>query len=61
MCGALLVKEKDGTSFKIGSGFSDVQRRNRPKKGTVVTFKFQGRSNAGVPRFPIFMRIHPGF
>ena len=60
MCGALLVREKDGTEFKIGSGFTDEQRRNPPKVGTVVTFKFQGRSKAGVPRFPIFMRIHPG-
>ena len=60
MCGAIQVREKDGTEFKIGSGFNDDQRRKPPSKGTVVTFKFQGRSKAGVPRFPIFMRIHPG-
>jgi len=60
MMGALLVREKDGTEFKIGSGFDDSQRRNPPKIGSVVTFKFQGRSTNGVPRFPIFMRIHPG-
>ena len=23
MCGAILVREKDGTEFKIGSGFTD--------------------------------------
>ena len=60
MCGAIIVREKDGTEFKIGSGFSDAQRRSPPKKGSVVTFKFQGRTNAGKPRFPIFLRIHPG-
>ena len=60
MCGAIVVREKDGTEFKIGSGFSDAQRRKPPKKGSVVTFKFQGRSTAGTPRFPIFMRVHPG-
>lgn len=54
MCGAILVREKDGTEFKIGSGFTDAQRRSPPKKGSVVTFKFQGRSKAGIPRFPIF-------
>jgi DNA ligase-1 len=40
MCGAIIVREKDGTEFKIGSGFSDAQRRSPPKKGSVVTFKF---------------------
>jgi DNA ligase-1 len=34
------VKEKDGTKFKIGSGLDDAQRKNPPKVGTVVTFKF---------------------
>jgi DNA ligase-1 len=24
MCGAIIVREKDGTEFKIGSGFSDA-------------------------------------
>jgi len=60
MCGALLVREKDGTEFKIGSGLDDSQRRKPPKIGSVVTFKFQGRSTNGIPRFPIFMRLHPG-
>lgn len=40
MCGAIIVREKSGMEFKIGSGFTDVQRRNPPMKGTVVTFKF---------------------
>jgi DNA ligase-1 len=40
MVGALLMKEKDGTEFKIGSGFDDNQRKNPPAIGSVVTFKF---------------------
>lgn len=40
MMGALLMKEKDGTEFKIGSGFDDSQRKYPPKVGSVVTFKF---------------------
>ena len=40
MLGALQVREKDGTEFKIGSGFTDAQRKNPPKKGKTVTFKF---------------------
>jgi len=60
MLGAIFVKEDDGTTFKIGSGFTDQLRKNPPKKGARVTFKFQGRSELGVPRFPIFLREHPG-
>ena len=40
MCGAIQVREKDGTEFKIGSGFTDAQRRSPPKIGSTVTFKF---------------------
>ncbi len=58
--GALLMREKDGTEFKIGSGFDDSQRKNPPKIGSVVTFKFQGRSTNGIPRFPIYMRMYEG-
>ena len=40
MCGAIQVREKDGTEFKIGSGFTDADRRKPPKKGSIVTFNF---------------------
>lgn len=60
MLGALRVRGDDGIEFKIGSGFDDSQRRKPPKIGSRVTYKFMGKSNAGKPRFPIFMRVHPG-
>ena len=60
MLGALQVREDDGTEFKIGSGFNDAQRMKPPKIGSRVTFKFMGRSKAGIPRFPIYLRVHPG-
>lgn len=60
MLGALECRDANGIEFKIGSGFNDSQRRKPPKIGSVVTYKFQGRSNAGRPRFPIFLRVHPG-
>jgi DNA ligase-1 len=31
-----------------------------PKIGTKVTFKHMGKSKNGIPRFPIFLREHPG-
>jgi predicted DNA-binding WGR domain protein len=60
MMGALLVRADNGIEFKIGSGFNDQQRKNPPKKGSRVTYKYQELSNSGKPRFPIFLRIHPG-
>ena len=60
MMGALIVQDKDGQVFKIGTGFSDAQRRNPPKKGTVITFKYQNLTKAGKYRFPAFDRVHPG-
>ena len=60
MCGAIRVRGADGIEFKIGSGFTDAQRRKPPKLGCKVTYKYMGKSNAGKPRFPIFMRQHPG-
>ena len=40
MMGALVVKDQNGLIFKIGTGFTDAQRKNPPKKGTVITFKY---------------------
>jgi DNA ligase 1 len=55
--GALLVELPDGTSFSIGTGFSDNQRENPPPVGSTVTFRYQELSDRGVPRFPSFVRI----
>ena len=55
--GAIEVKTIDGVIFKIGSGFNDYQRAHPPKIGTVVTFKYNGLTNAGIPRFARFWRI----
>ena len=55
--GALLVELPDGTSFSIGTGFSDAQRNNPPVVGSTVTFRYQELSDRGVPRFPSFVRV----
>ncbi len=55
--GAIKVKTSDGIIFKIGSGFSDTQRANPPKIGTIITFKYNGLTEAGIPRFARFWRI----
>ena len=57
LLGAVEVKTVDGIVFNIGSGFSDAQRANPPKVGTIITFKYNGLTNAGIPRFARFWRI----
>jgi len=55
--GALLVEDKNGLRFKIGSGFTDKERKHPPPIGTTVTFKFVGKTLRGVPRFASYLRI----
>lgn len=55
--GAVLVTNEQGINFKIGGGFSDEQRQNPPKIGTIITYKFFGKTKDGKPRFASFMRI----
>jgi DNA ligase-1 len=55
--GSLLVELPDGTRFKIGTGFSAAQRQNPPPVGSVVTFKYYGFYQSGIPKFPSFLRI----
>jgi len=54
--GAVVVELEDGTQFSVGTGFSDKQRENPPAIGDEITFRYQELSNAGVPRFPSFVR-----
>lgn len=58
MLGALLVKNEQGQEFKIGTGFTELERKNPPKLGTVVTYKYLGLTRHGLPRFASFLRVH---
>ena len=40
LMGALQVSNEAGVVFKIGSGFTDMERRNPPEIGCKVTYKF---------------------
>jgi DNA ligase-1 len=60
MIGALVVETTQGVQFKIGSGLSDAQRREPPAIGSWVTYRFNGTTTYGKPRFARFLRIyHP--
>lgn len=55
MLGALQVKTTEGIIFKIGTGFSDNDRRNPPAIGSIITFKYIGKTQRGVPKFASFL------
>jgi DNA ligase-1 len=57
MLGSILVEIENGIKFKIGSGFSDIQRLNPPPIGSVITFKFFGETANNIPRFASFIRM----
>ncbi|WP_319783852.1 DNA ligase [Oceanisphaera sp. IT1-181] len=56
MLGALLVETPDGRQFRLGTGFSDVQRQTPPAVGSTVTYRYQGETQQRQPRFAYFMR-----
>ena len=57
MLGALRVKNSDGLEFKIGTGFSDAQRRTPPALGATITYRYHGFTKHGLPRFASFLRV----
>jgi DNA ligase-1 len=56
--GALRVRTVDGVEFRVGSGFSDEQRRQPPPLGSWITYTHRGLTPTGVPRFASYLRPH---
>jgi DNA ligase-1 len=59
MMGSLIVERPDGMRFKVGSGFSDEQRALPPLIGAWITYRYNGMTKNGKPRFARFLRIRP--
>ncbi len=59
LLGALLVRNADGTEFRIGTGFTDQQRRDPPPIGSWITYSYHNVTARGVPRFARFLRARP--
>lgn len=57
MLGALLVETPAGLRFRLGSGFTDMQRRQPPEVGMQVTYRYRGLHTSGIPRFASFLRV----
>ena len=57
MVGALIVKTPQGKTFAIGSGLTDALRQTPPEIGSVVTYRYNGYTRHGLPRFARFLRV----
>jgi DNA ligase-1 len=55
--GALAVESPDGVAFRIGTGFTDAQREAPPPIGAWITYRYQGTTKNGIPRFASFLRM----
>jgi len=55
--GALEVENAQGKGCRSGGGFYDERRENPPAVGSVVTYRYNGLTKNGTPRFPRFWRI----
>ena len=56
LMGAIKVRMDNGKEFYIGSGFTQHQRKNPPLLGSLVTYRYQGFTQAGIPHFAVFVR-----
>ena len=61
MMGAILVENEEGIRFKIGGGFSVEQRKNPPPIGSIVTYKYFGKTKDNKPRFTSFLSLRPDY
>lgn len=59
--GALELQTPEGVRFKLGSGFSDAQRRDPPPVGATVTYRYRDVTPGGKPRFASFVRLADEF
>jgi len=56
LVGALEVERPDGKRFLVGSGLSDALRRDPPRPGTVITYRYRDLTSTGLPRFATYLR-----
>ena len=56
LMGALRVRDAAGVEFRIGSGFTDAERRDPPAVGSWISYTHRGHTPSGVPRFASYWR-----
>lgn len=55
--GSLQVQTDEGKIFFIGTGLKDKERQHPPPLNSRITFRHQGFTKNGIPRFPVYLRI----
>lgn len=58
LVGALEVETPDGRRFLVGSGLTDALRRDPPRPGAVITYRYRELTSSGLPRFATYVRRH---
>ena len=58
LMGALRVRTDRGIEFRIGTGFTDAERRDPPPVGSWISYTHRGVTPSGVPRFASYWRPH---
>jgi DNA ligase-1 len=61
LLGSLEVETPGGKRFRIGTGFSDADRRDPPPVGSQITYRYRGFTRTGIPRFASFLRLREDF
>ena len=56
--GSLRVMLPSGIQFKVGSGFTDAERHYPPAIGAKITYRYNGLTDQGLPRFARFIRLY---
>ena len=55
--GALIVRTLAGKEFSLGTGLSDKERENPPKIGSIITYKYTGLTDDGLPKCASFVTV----
>ena len=58
LVGALEVRAPDGRCFLVGSGLTDAERRDPPRPGETITYRYRDLTSNGLPRFATYLRRH---
>lgn len=56
LMGSIKVRMDNNKEFYIGTGFTQQQRIHPPLIGSLVTYRYQGFTQVGIPRFAVFVR-----
>lgn len=57
MIGSLIVRNKGGKEYKVGTGLNDDDRQYPPSIGSLITVQYAELTRDDIPRFPVYICI----